>query len=108
MHGKYAAPPGNCQYCLSRSPATPPQLLSFFDHQRFRYLRLEFDGDLLVGALAMGLTQHVGVIRGLVQTKLHLGAWKDTLMKDPLRVMEAYLAATQGVGPARHAAEAFS
>ena len=78
------------------------------DHERFRYLRLEFDGDLLVGALAMGLTQHVGVIRGLVQTKLHLGAWKDTLMKDPLRVMEAYLAATQGVGPARHAAEAFS
>ncbi len=76
------------------------------DHERFRYLRLEFEGDVLVGALAMGLTQHVGVIRGLVQTRVHLGAWKDTLMKDPLRVMEAYLACTQELGPARHAAEA--
>ena len=76
------------------------------DHDRFRYLRLEFEGDVLVGALAMGLTQHVGVIRGLVQTRVHLGPWKDTLMNDPLRVMEAYLACTQELGPARHAAEA--
>ncbi len=76
------------------------------DHDRFRYLRLEFDGDVLVGALAMGLTQHVGVLRGLVQTRVNLGEWKQTLMKDPMRVMEAYLACTQDLGPARHAAEA--
>ena len=65
------------------------------DEDAFRYLRLEFDGDVLVGALSMGLTQHVGVIRGLVQTKIALGPWKDILMKDPNRVMEAYLACTQ-------------
>ena len=47
------------------------------------------------GALALGLTQHVGVIRGLVQTKVSLGSWKDTLMKDPHQVMSAYLACTQ-------------
>ena len=65
------------------------------DKEGFRYLRLEFDGEYLVGALSMGLTQHVGVIRGLVQTKVALGAWKDILMRDPNRVMEAYLACTQ-------------
>ena len=65
------------------------------DKEGFKYLRLEFDGDVVVGALSLGLTQHVGVIRGLVQTKIALGAWKDTLMKDPHRVMEAYLACTQ-------------
>ncbi len=65
------------------------------DRAGFKYLRLNFDGDVLVGALALGLTRHVGVIRGLVQTKLHLGPWKDVLMEDPHRVMAAYLERTQ-------------
>ena len=61
----------------------------------FRYLRLEFDGDFLIGALCMGFTQHVGAIRGLLQTKIPLGPWKDILLRHPHRVMEAYLARTQ-------------
>jgi NADPH-dependent 2,4-dienoyl-CoA reductase/sulfur reductase-like enzyme len=65
------------------------------DAERFRYLRLEFDGDCLVGALALGLTQHVGVIRGLIQTRVRLGDWKDKLMRDPLLVMDAYLDCTR-------------
>ena len=65
------------------------------DPARFKYLRLEFDEDRIVGALAIGLTQHVGVIRGLVQTQVPLGAWKDVLLKDPHRVMDAYLDCTQ-------------
>jgi len=65
------------------------------DADRFRYLRLEFEEDRLVGALALGLTQHVGVIRGLIQTRLPLGTWKDKLMRDPLLVMDAYLDCTQ-------------
>jgi NADPH-dependent 2,4-dienoyl-CoA reductase/sulfur reductase-like enzyme len=65
------------------------------DADRFRYLRLEFTEDRLVGALALGLTQHVGVIRGLIQTRLPLGQWKDRLMRDPLLVMDAYLDCTQ-------------
>ena len=65
------------------------------DKNGFKYLRLEFDGDVVVGALALGLTQHVGVIRGLVQTRVKLGAWKDVLMKDPHKIMEAYLDCTQ-------------
>ena len=71
------------------------------DESGFRYLRLEFDGDILVGALALGLTQHVGVIRGLVQTRVKLGPWKDRLMDDPHRVMEAYLECAQGTGKTR-------
>ena len=65
------------------------------DPDRFKYLRLEFDGDRVVGALAIGLTQHVGVIRGLVQTQVPLGAWKQALCEDPHRVMDAYLDRTQ-------------
>ncbi|MEE9302132.1 MAG: NAD(P)/FAD-dependent oxidoreductase [Alphaproteobacteria bacterium] len=62
------------------------------DEGAYRYMRLEFDGDKLVGALALGFTEHVGVLRGLIQTEVPLGKWKDRLMDDPLRVMEAYLA----------------
>lgn len=65
------------------------------DEQNFRYLRLEFDGDVLVGATSLGLTQHVGVLRGLIQTRTHLGAWKDKLLAEPQRIMEAYLACAQ-------------
>jgi NADPH-dependent 2,4-dienoyl-CoA reductase/sulfur reductase-like enzyme len=62
----------------------------------FKYLRLEFEGDILVGALAIGLTQHVGALRGLIQTRVKLGAWKDRLLADPHGVMSAYLECTQG------------
>ncbi|MDE0308307.1 MAG: FAD-dependent oxidoreductase [Acidiferrobacterales bacterium] len=61
-----------------------------------RYLRLEFQDDLLVGALAIGLTQHVGVLRGLIQTKVRLGHWKELLMSDPSLIMSAYLDRMQG------------
>lgn len=68
------------------------------DEDRFRYLSLQFEDDVLVGAQALGLTQHVGVLRGLIQTRLKLDKWKDHLMKDPTRIMEAYLARTQAIG----------
>jgi NAD(P)H-nitrite reductase large subunit len=70
------------------------------DREGFKYLRLEFDGEVLVGALALGLTQHVGVIRGLIQSRVPLGPWKDRLLADPHLVMEAYLDRAQG-GAAR-------
>jgi NAD(P)H-nitrite reductase large subunit len=68
------------------------------DESRYKYLKLEFEDDVLVGAQSLGLTQHVGVLRGLIQTKLKLGKWKDHLLKDPTRIMEAYLANTQAIG----------
>jgi NADPH-dependent 2,4-dienoyl-CoA reductase/sulfur reductase-like enzyme len=63
------------------------------DHQR--YLSLQFQGDVLIGATAIGLTQHVGVLRGLIQNKTPLGAWKPVLKAAPLRFPEAYVARSQ-------------
>lgn len=65
------------------------------DVENFRYLSLEFKDDVLIGATSLGLTQHVGVIRGLIQTKVKLGEWKERLKNDPTRIMEAYLGRTQ-------------
>lgn len=60
-----------------------------------RYLRLEFAGDRLIGAQAVGLTDHIGVLRGLIQTGTRLGGWRQRLMTAPQRVAEAYVALTQ-------------
>ena len=65
------------------------------DEAAYRYIRLEFDGDLLIGANTIGLTDHVGILRGLIESKVHLGQWKAHLMADPFRLPEAYIACTQ-------------
>ena len=69
-----------------------------YDADRYRYISLQFEDDVLVGAQSLGLTQHVGVLRGLIQSRLRLGKWKDRLIKDPTRIMEAYLGCTQAIG----------
>jgi len=61
----------------------------------YRYLSLQFEDDRLIGANAVGLSQHVGILRGLIQRRAHLGEWKERLQRDPTRLMEAYLATTQ-------------
>jgi len=65
------------------------------DEANYRYVRLEFDGDRLAGANTIGLTEHVGVLRGLIQSRVQLGQWKSHLMADPLTLSEAYLACAQ-------------
>ena len=69
------------------------------DENGYRYMRLEFDGDRLAGAQAVGFTDHIGIARGLIQTGLRLGRWKDILMKSPERLAEAYVATAQGIVP---------
>lgn len=71
------------------------QNVELVEPEKFRYLRLEFEGDILIGATSLGLTDHVGVMRGLIQGKIPLGKWKDKLLEDPTRLMEAYLACAQ-------------
>ena len=63
-----------------------------------RHLSLQFKDDVLVGCNSVGWTDHVGVMRGLVEGQIHLGAWKDTLKADPTKLMDAYLASAQGQG----------
>ncbi len=62
------------------------------DEARGRYISLQFDGDVLVGATAIGLTDHVGALRGLIQAKTRLGAWKEKLLETPTRFVEAFIA----------------
>ncbi len=66
-----------------------------FDEAATRYIRLEFEGDRLIGAQCVGMTEHIGMLRGLIQTPLSLGAWKDKLMASPARIPEAYVACMQ-------------
>ncbi|MBS1173840.1 MAG: pyridine nucleotide-disulfide oxidoreductase family protein [Proteobacteria bacterium] len=68
------------------------QSVELVDEAQFRYLSLQFKDDLLIGATSIGLTEHVGVLRGLIQTRTRLGEWKDRLLRDPTRIKEAYLA----------------
>jgi len=70
------------------------------DEAAFKYLRLTFEGDVLVGATSLGVTEHVGVIRGLIQSRAKLGHWKAQLMQDPTQAVAAYLAAAQPVAVA--------
>lgn len=65
------------------------------DKENSKYINLQFKDDALVGASSLGMTQHVGAMRGLIQTGAVLGDWKERLLEDPTRVMEAYLATAQ-------------
>ncbi len=61
-----------------------------------KYIKLQFDEDRLVGASSVGFTDHVGVFQGLIQGRVSLGEWKDKLINDPTRIMEAWIGSTQG------------
>ncbi|CAD5374771.1 Pyridine nucleotide-disulfide oxidoreductase [Rubrivivax sp. A210] len=67
-----------------------------------RHLSLQFADDRLIGCNAIGWTQHVGVMRGLVEGQVALGPWKDKLLHDPTRLMEAYLDCAQAQASFAH------
>jgi len=61
-----------------------------------KHLSLKFQDDVMVGCNSVGWTDHVGVMRGLVEGQVRLGAWKDRLIQDPTKLMDAYLECAQG------------
>ena len=66
------------------------------DRPAGKLLSLQFSGDQLIGCNAIGWTEHVGVMRGLVEGQVRLSAeWKQRLLDDPTLLMEAYLANAQ-------------
>jgi NAD(P)H-nitrite reductase large subunit len=71
------------------------------DDKDYRYMSLQFDGDVLVGATTIGNTDHIGILRGLIQTRTPLGHWRDQLLASPIRFVEAYVARTQPVSLGR-------
>ncbi|MEZ5644051.1 MAG: FAD-dependent oxidoreductase [Burkholderiaceae bacterium] len=74
------------------------QHVELTDTANHKHLSLQFKDDLMVGCNSVGWTDHVGVMRGLVEGQVRLGEWKDRLLDDPTRLMDAYLAAAQGQG----------
>jgi NAD(P)H-nitrite reductase large subunit len=66
------------------------------DLKKCKHLSLQFKDDVLVGCNSVGWTEHVGVMRGLVEGKVKLGEWKDHLKADPTKLMQAYIASAQG------------
>lgn len=66
------------------------------DEANFLYTRLCFEADQLIGAITVGHPHHVGAIRGLIQSRRHLGDWKDQLIQNPQLVMDAFVALNQG------------
>ena len=72
------------------------------DRQAGRHLSLQFNGDRLVGCNSIGWTEHVGVMRGLVEGRVPLGEWKARLLADPTLLMEAYLAQAQAASTPAH------
>ncbi len=73
--------------------------VEIYNPNAYKYMNLRFgvddNEDVLVGVSTLGVTQHIGVIRGLIESKIHLKEWKERLMQDPTRIMEAYLSSTQ-------------
>ncbi len=65
------------------------------DEESFRYTLLQFKDDIMVGAVCLGRTDNIGVLRGLIQTRVRLGQWKDKLIADPNLIVEAYIACTR-------------
>jgi len=76
------------------------------DKFAWRHLSLQFQDDVLVGCNSVGWTEHVGVMRGLVEGQVRLGRWKDELLKDPTQLVPAYLATAQAQGVWSGAADA--
>ena len=70
------------------------------DMDNFKYVRLNFKGDKLVGAITVGRTDYIGVMRGLIQSEVPLGEWKEKLIEDPTLLMNAYLAQSLDVARA--------
>ena len=71
------------------------QHVELTDRAAGRHLSLQFRGDVLIGCNSIGWTNHVGVMRGLVEGRIPLGPWKDKLLHDPTQLMSAYLARAQ-------------
>lgn len=67
------------------------EIVEKVDADNYLYTRLCFDGELLVGAITIGHSRHIGAIRGLIQGRRKLGKWKQRLLDNPQLLMEAFI-----------------
>ena len=66
-----------------------------YNPDNYQYINLQFKDDVLVGANTVGYHQHLGVLRGLIESRVPLGVWKERLKDNPVGLMEAYIGVTQ-------------
>lgn len=71
------------------------QWVEVADERNFKYLRLEFSRDVLIGCNTVGVTEYASVLRALIQHQVRLGAWKDRLLQDPTLLKQAYAECAQ-------------
>ncbi|HEY8606736.1 MAG TPA: FAD-dependent oxidoreductase [Noviherbaspirillum sp.] len=71
------------------------QWVEVADEANFKYLRLEFSRDILIGCNAVGVTEYATVLRSLIQHQVRLGEWKDRLLQDPTLLKQAYAECVQ-------------
>lgn len=68
------------------------------NEKRPTYRKLVFEGDRLVGAILLGtpadvaMLNDMGMVKGLIQTQVPLGAWRKYLDDNPLDVRRPYVA----------------
>ncbi|HET7341628.1 MAG TPA: FAD-dependent oxidoreductase [Methylomirabilota bacterium] len=74
------------------------EAISGLKRERTAYRKLLFTGDRLTGAIILGpsadiwTTNDVGMLKGLVQSGVSLGRFKDHLRKNPFDVKPAFIA----------------
>ena len=83
---------GLASFSFGRWSDTEQDLVDAEDAARYRFIRLCFEGDRLVGANGVGFDREVGALRGLIQTRAALGGWKAKLRDNPFRFAEAFVA----------------
>ncbi len=65
---------------------------------RWAYRKLLWRGDRLTGAMILGMasdvwtTNDVGMLKGLVQSGIRLGGWKERLRRNPFDIKSAFVA----------------
>ena len=66
-----------------------------YNPDNYQYINLHFKDDVLVGAITVGYHEHLGVLRGLIESRVPLGVWKERLKANPVGLMDAYIGVTQ-------------
>jgi hypothetical protein len=66
------------------------------------YRKLLWTGDQITGAVFvgpandLGMLNDVGMVKGIIQTRTALGAWKDFLRDNPFDIRRPFIAAKVG------------
>jgi len=66
-----------------------------YNPDNYQYINLQFKDDVLVGANSVGYHSHLGVLRGLIESQIPLGSWKERLKDSPISLADAYVGVNQ-------------